>query len=54
MRNLPETPIIFLLLTKKLFSSFFAAILIPISEINYINHYNDRYYVHKHAYLGSD
>jgi hypothetical protein len=34
MRNLPETPIIFL--TKKLFSSFFGAILIAISEINYI------------------
>jgi hypothetical protein len=28
--------------------------LIAISEINYINHCNDRNYVHKHAYLGSD
>jgi hypothetical protein len=31
-------------LTKKLFSSFFGAILIAISEINYIKHYNDRNY----------
>jgi hypothetical protein len=55
MRNLPETPKIFpRVLTKKLFSSFLEAILIAISEINYIKHCTDRYYVHKHAYLGSD
>jgi hypothetical protein len=42
MRNLPETPIIFL------------AILIAISEINYIKHCTVRNYIHKHAYLGSD
>jgi hypothetical protein len=41
-------------LTKKLFSSFFGAILIAISEINYIKQCNDRNYVHKHAYLRSD
>jgi hypothetical protein len=36
------------------FYSFYAAILIAISEINYIKHCTDRNYVHKHAYLGSD
>jgi hypothetical protein len=43
-------------LTKQLFSSFLGAILIAINEINYtcIKHCNDRNYVHKHAYLGSD
>jgi hypothetical protein len=30
------------------------AILIAISEINYIKHCTNRNYVHKHAYLGSD
>jgi hypothetical protein len=54
MRNLPETPIIFLVYSPKLFSSFLGAILIAISEINYIKHCTDRNYVHKHAYLGSD
>jgi hypothetical protein len=57
MRNLPETPIIFLQYSPK---SYFLAflgegvILIAISEINYIKHCTDRNYVHKHAYLGSD
>ena len=36
------------------FSSFLGAILIAISEINYIKHCTDRNYVHKHAHLGSD
>jgi hypothetical protein len=30
------------------------AILIAISEINYIKHCTDQSYVHKHAYLGLD
>jgi hypothetical protein len=51
MSNLPETPSV---LTKKVFSSFLGAILIAISEINYIMHCTDRNYVHKHAYLASD
>jgi hypothetical protein len=43
MRNLPETPIIFpSVLNKKLFSSFLGAILIAISEINYIEQCTDR------------
>jgi hypothetical protein len=55
MRNLPKTPNNFpSVLTKKLFSSFYEAILIAISEINCIKQYTDRNYVHKHAYLGSD
>jgi hypothetical protein len=29
-------------------------ILIAISEINYIKHYTDQNYVHRHSYLGSD
>jgi hypothetical protein len=55
MRNLPETPNNFPnVVTKKLFPSFFGAILIAISEINYIKHCTHRNYVHKHAYLASD
>jgi hypothetical protein len=55
MRNLPETPIIFLVYSqKKLFSSFLGPILIELSEINYIKQSTDRNYVNKHAYLGSD
>jgi hypothetical protein len=55
MRNLPETPIIFLVYTPKTyFLAFFGAILIAISEINDIKQRTDRNYVHKHAYLGSD
>jgi hypothetical protein len=55
MRNVPETRIIFLVYSqKKLFSSFLVAILIGISEINYIKQCTDRNYVHKQAYLGSD
>jgi hypothetical protein len=55
MRNLPETPIIFLVyLPKCYFVAFFGTILIAISEINYIKQCTDRNYVHKHAYLGSD
>jgi hypothetical protein len=50
MRNLPETPSV---LTKNFFSSLFGAILIAISEINYIKQCTDRNYVHKRAYLGS-
>jgi hypothetical protein len=53
--NLPETPIIFLVYSpKSYFLVFWGAILIAISEINYIKHCTDRNYVHKHAYLGSD
>jgi hypothetical protein len=52
MRNLPETPIIFLVYSPKFISSFFGAILIAISEINYIKHCTDRNYVHKHAISG--
>jgi hypothetical protein len=38
MRNLPETPIIFLVYSpKRYFLAFWGAILIVISEINYIN-----------------
>jgi hypothetical protein len=56
MRNLPETPIIFLVYSSK---SFFLAFgggghFIAISKINYIKQCTDRNYVHKHAYLGSD
>jgi hypothetical protein len=55
MRNLPETPIIFLVYSpKSYFLAFFGAILIAIGEINYIKQCTDRNYVHKHAYLGSD
>jgi hypothetical protein len=55
MRNLPETPIIFLVYSPKCyFFSFFGVILIAISEINYIKQCTDRNYVHKHAYRGSD
>jgi hypothetical protein len=53
MRNLPETSIIFLVYSPKSYS-FFGAILIAISEINYIKQCTDRNYVHKHAYLGSE
>jgi hypothetical protein len=54
MRNLPETPIIFLAYSpKSYFLAFWGAILIAISEINYIKQCNDWNYVHKHAYLGS-
>jgi hypothetical protein len=53
MRNLPETPIIFLVYTpKSYFLVFWGAILIAISEIIYIKQCTDRNYVHKHAYLG--
>jgi hypothetical protein len=51
MRNFPSV------LTKKLFSNFFyggGAMLLTISEINYIKQCTDRNYVHKHAYMGSD
>jgi cbb3-type cytochrome oxidase subunit 1 len=55
MRNLPETPIIFLVYSpKSYFLAFLGAILIAISEVNCIKHCTDRNYVHKHAYLGSD
>jgi hypothetical protein len=55
MRNLPETPIIFIVYSpKSYFLAFGGAILIAISEINYIKQCTDRNYVHKHAYLGSD
>jgi hypothetical protein len=60
MRNLPETPILFLVYSPKSYylALFFlgggGAILIAISEINYIKQCTDRNYVHKHAYLGSD
>jgi hypothetical protein len=55
MRNLPETPIIFLVYSpKSYFLAFGGAILIAISEINYIKQCTDRNYVHKHAYLGSN
>jgi hypothetical protein len=42
MRNLPETNNFPSVLTKKLFSSFLGAILIAISEINYIKQCTDR------------
>jgi hypothetical protein len=46
MRNLPETPIIFLVYSlKSYFLAFLGAILIAISETNYINHCTDRNYV---------
>jgi hypothetical protein len=52
MRNLPETPIIFLVYSPKCyFVALLRAILIAISEINYIKQCTDRNYVHKHAYL---
>jgi hypothetical protein len=55
MRNLPKTPVIFLMYSpKSYFLALFEAILIAISEINYIKQCTDRNYVHKHAYLGSD
>jgi hypothetical protein len=55
MRNLPETPIIFLVYSlKSYFLAFLGAILIAISEINYIKQCTDRNYIHKHVYLGSD
>jgi hypothetical protein len=55
MRNLPETPIIFLVYSpKSYFLAFLEAILVAINEINYIKQCTDRNYVHKHAYLGSD
>jgi hypothetical protein len=55
MRNLPETPIIFLEYPpKSYFLAFWGAIVIAISEINYIKQCTDRNYVHKHTYLGSD
>jgi hypothetical protein len=55
MRNLPETPIIFLVYSPKIcFLAFWGAILIAISEINYTKQCTDRNYVHKHAYLSSD
>jgi hypothetical protein len=37
MRNLPETPIIFLVYSPKSYFLDFGAILIAISEINYIS-----------------
>jgi hypothetical protein len=54
-----STSIVIAFFTFSLFLSFFSsfflgAILIEISEINYIKHFTDRNYVHKHAYLGSD
>jgi hypothetical protein len=53
MRNLPETPIIFLVYSpKSYFLAFWGAILIAISEINHIKQCTDRNYVHKHAFLG--
>jgi cbb3-type cytochrome oxidase subunit 1 len=55
MRNLLETPIRFLVYSlKSYFLAFFGAILIAISEINYIKHCTDRNYIHKHTYLDSD
>jgi hypothetical protein len=55
MRNLQKNTNNFpSVLIKKLFSSFLGAILIAISETNYIKQCTDRNYVHKHAYLGSD
>jgi hypothetical protein len=55
MRNLPETPIIFLVYSpKSYFLAFLGAILIASSEINYVKQITDRNYVHKHAYPGSD
>jgi hypothetical protein len=60
VRNLPETPIIFLVYSPKSYKMCLAyqkrfwAILIAIREINYIKHCTDRNYVHKHAYRGSD
>jgi hypothetical protein len=54
MRNLPETPIIFLVYSlKSYFLACLGAILIEISEINYIKQCTDRN-VHKRGYLGSD
>jgi hypothetical protein len=48
MRNLPETPIIFLLYSpKSYFLAFLGAILIAVSEINHIKQCADRNYVHK-------
>jgi hypothetical protein len=52
MRNFPETNNFRSVLTKKLFSSFWGAILIAMSEISYIKQCTDRNYVHKHVYLG--
>jgi hypothetical protein len=52
MRNLPETPIIFLVYSPKIYFLAFGAILIEISEINYIKHCTDRNYVHKHGVSG--
>jgi hypothetical protein len=53
MRNLPETPIIFLVYSpKSYFLAFLGAILIVISEINYIKQCTDRNYVHKHGVSG--
>jgi hypothetical protein len=57
MRNLPETPIIFLVYSPKSYFLAFGGgggILIEISEINYIKQCTGRNYVHKDAYLGSD
>jgi hypothetical protein len=55
MRNLPETPIIFLVYSpKSYFLAFFGATLMAIIEISYIKLSTDRNYVHKHAYLASD
>jgi hypothetical protein len=43
MRNLPETPIILLVYSpKSYFLAFLGAILIAISEINYIKQCTDR------------
>jgi hypothetical protein len=54
MRDLPETPIIFLVYSpNRYFLAFLGAIVIAISEINYIKQCTDPHYVHKHAYLGS-
>jgi hypothetical protein len=47
MRNLPETPIIFLVYSPKSYFLRFLALLIAISEINYIKQCTDRNYVHK-------
>jgi hypothetical protein len=53
MRNLPQTPIIFLVYSpKSYFLAFWGAILKGISEINYIKQCTDRNYVHRPAYLG--
>jgi hypothetical protein len=50
MRNLPETPIIFLVYSPKSYVlAFWGAILIAIREINYIKQRTDRNYVHKHV-----